>query len=315
MRTDDDTWDINSSVGLTAIGVAAMRAIETHRDDAVFHDPYAELLVAETDSPFAPMLAEVLAGRDPFAGSDGDGPVSDGGADRLAAMRSRMGGFMVARTWFFDDYFTRAVESGIRQVVILASGLDARAYRMTWPVGTVVYELDLPDVLAFKAAALGRHGVSATVDRRAVAIDLRRDWPAALRSAGFDPGTPTAWLAEGLVRYLPSDAVVALASNIAALSAPGSRFAGNFSTASATAAEATRSEQTREFNRLGIALTPGDLIYAEDDRVDLEAWLAEHGWNPEVEDCADVLDRLGRESTPDGRALLAGRKLFTATAP
>ncbi|WP_018179382.1 SAM-dependent methyltransferase [Jongsikchunia kroppenstedtii] len=300
MRTEDDTWDINTSVGATAIGVATMRAVETHRPDAVFADPYAEMLVAETDSRFAAVLADHLAGREPAA----DSPI----AERI---RRGLGGFMVARTWFFDNYLRQAIDSGIRQFVILGAGLDARAYRLTWPAGSVLFEVDQPRVLEFKSAALAKHDAKPGVDRREVAIDLRRDWPAALRSAGFDAARPTAWLAEGLLRYLPSDALVRLLANVAAQSAPTSRFAANFNTRSAAQAMAQHQDRTRAAD--GARPFPTDLWFHEDDRADPEEWLAEHGWNPEHVSCHRILEQLGRD--PGDHDFVGRHLLLTGTAP
>ena len=100
---------------------------------------------------------------------------------------SRMADNMAVRTKFFDEFFLDATKAGIKQAVILASGLDSRAYRLTWPAGTVVYEVDQPQVIEFKTRTLAELGAAPTADRRVVAIDLRDDWPAALRAAGFDP--------------------------------------------------------------------------------------------------------------------------------
>ena len=132
---------------------------------------------------------------------------------------------MAVRTKFFDEFFLDATNAGIRQVVILASGLDARAYRLPWPDGTTVYEIDQPQVIEFKSRTLAELGAQPTAHRRAVAIDLRDDWPAALRAAGFDPAQPSAWSAEGLLGYLPPDAQDRLLDTITELSAPGSRIA------------------------------------------------------------------------------------------
>ena len=132
---------------------------------------------------------------------------------------------IAVRTRFFDDFFTAASEAGIRQAVILAAGLDTRGYRLAWPAGAVVFEVDQPEVIAFKTATLAGLGAEPTANRKTVAIDLRDDWPAALRSAGFDPDQPTAWIAEGLLVYLPPDAQDRLFDNISSLSAPGSRLA------------------------------------------------------------------------------------------
>jgi methyltransferase (TIGR00027 family) len=132
------------------------------------------------------------------------------------------------RTRFYDQFFVDATQSGIRQAVILAAGLDARAYRLPWPAGTVVYEVDMPEVIEFKTSTLRKLGAEPTAERRTVAVDLRDDWPAALRAAGFDPDAASAWSAEGLVVYLPPEAQDALFDNITALSAAGSRLACEF---------------------------------------------------------------------------------------
>src|SRR5207302_8144874 len=129
------------------------------------------------------------------------------------------------RAKFYDEFFLDSTNAGITQAVILASGLDSRAYRLPWPTGTVVYEVDQPQVIEFKTRTLAELGAAPTADRRTVAVDLRDDWPAALRAAGFDPARPTAWSAEGLLGYLPPDAQDRLLDTITELSAPGSRFA------------------------------------------------------------------------------------------
>ena len=125
---------------------------------------------------------------------------------------------IAVRTRFFDDFFAEATAAGIRQAVILASGLDTRAYRMTGRTGTVVFEIDQPEVIGFKTSMLADFG-AARGHRRTVTIDLRDDWPKALRENGFDPAQPTAWIAEGLLIYLPPDAQDRLLDNITALSA------------------------------------------------------------------------------------------------
>lgn len=181
MRTDGDSWDIVSSVGLTALGVATFRALETVRPDALIQDDFARWFVEAAGEPhFTGLLAD--------PSSLGDMPVS---------------GFMGSRTKFFDEFFSTATSSGVSQALILAAGLDARAYRLDWPTGTTVFEVDQPQVLKFKEEVLADHGAKAKADRRPVAVDLRDDWPAALHAAGFDPGKPTAWSVEGLLAYLP----------------------------------------------------------------------------------------------------------------
>jgi methyltransferase (TIGR00027 family) len=204
-------------------------------------------------------------------------------------------GYQAVRTHFFDAFFTDAANSGIRQVVILASGLDARAYRLKWPAGTVVFEIDQPKVLEYKSQTLAAHGATATATLCEVAIDLRQDWPTALRAAGFDPTAPTAWLAEGLLMYLPAEAQDTLFTEITALSAPGSRVSAE--------AIGHRDEERREQMRMrwekmadeiGLErpVDISDLTYNDSHRADLTEWLGAHGWIAS-----------GRKSTDEMRSL------------
>ena len=213
-RTEDDTWDLASSVGATATMVAAARAVATRTADPLITDPFAEPLVRAVGIDFFTRLA---SGELDAAGSE-DAPVL--GVQRMTDV-------MAVRTRYFDEFFARAASAGVRQAVILASGLDARAYRLSWPAGTTVFEIDQPQVIEFKTATLTDLGAAPLADRRVVGIDLRQDWPTALRQAGFDADRPTAWIAEGLLRYLPPDAQDRLLDDITALSAEGSRFAAD----------------------------------------------------------------------------------------
>ncbi len=198
--------------------VAAARAMATRADRPLINDPFAEPLVRAVG---VDLLTRLASGElDPAELND----VHDGATGSAGAM-SRMADNMAVRTKFFDEFFLDATEAGIKQAVILASGLDARAYRLPWPAGTVVYEVDQPQVIEFKSRTLAELGAAPTADRRVVAVDLRDDWPTALRTAGFDPAQPTAWSAEGLLGYLPPEAQDRLLDTITELSAPGSRFA------------------------------------------------------------------------------------------
>ena len=181
-RTHDDNWDLASSVGATATLVAAGRAMVTKAPDGLIKDPFAEPLVRAVGVEF---FTKMMDGELDLEA------MQDFSPDRLQAVINGMG----VRTKYFDEYFLNAVDSGIRQVVILASGLDARAYRLPWPDGTVVYEIDQPQVIEFKTTTLAGIGAEPTATRRTVAIDLRGDWPTALQQAGLDPTQPTAWLA------------------------------------------------------------------------------------------------------------------------
>ena len=213
-RTDDDSWDPASSVGATATMVAAGRAMATKDPRRLINDPFAEPLVRAVGIDFFVAMLDDTPGTSAFP---------DSSPERMEAMIAGM----AMRTKFFDDYFTTTA-AGVRQAVILASGLDSRAFRLAWPPGTVVYEIDQPAVIDFKNRVLGDLGAQPTAERRTVGIDLRGDWPAALRDAGFDPGAPTAWLAEGLLIYLPPDAQDRLFDTITALSVPGSTMATEY---------------------------------------------------------------------------------------
>jgi methyltransferase (TIGR00027 family) len=208
-RAEGDSWDLASSVGATATAVAASRAMASKGPDALLDDPFAEPLVRAVGlDPFVRML-------------DGETATAGSIALNLQAMNEQI----TVRTRFFDDFFISAAEAGVHQAVILAAGLDTRAYRLSWPTGTVVYEVDQPQVIEFKTTTLAGLNAEPAATRRTVAVDLRDDWPAALKDAGFDPAAPTAWIAEGLLIYLPPEAQDRLFDNITALSAPGSRLA------------------------------------------------------------------------------------------
>jgi methyltransferase (TIGR00027 family) len=182
-------------------------------------------------------------------------------------------------------------------VVILASGLDSRAYRLDWPAGTVVYEIDQPKVLAYKSETLAERDVRPSADRREVPIDLRQDWPTALRAAGFDPTAPTAWLAEGLLMYLPAAAQDRLFEQITELSAPGSRIAAE---TAARHADERREEMRERFKRvadqLGFEQTVDvqDLVYNDEDRAVVVDWLNGNGWRATAQHSHDEMRRLGR---------------------
>jgi methyltransferase (TIGR00027 family) len=214
-RSDDDSWDLASSVGATATMVAAGRAMATRDARALINDPFAEPLVRAVGLDF---FVKMIDGDLDLALLPNSSP------ERMQAISDGMG----LRTKYFDDYLLAAVASGVRQVVILASGLDARAYRLGWPADTVVYEIDQPQVIECKTRTLADLGAEPTATRRTVAIDLRGDWPAALQAAGLDTGAPTAWLAEGLLIYLPPEAQDRLFDNITALSVPGSTVATEY---------------------------------------------------------------------------------------
>jgi methyltransferase (TIGR00027 family) len=288
IRSEGDSWDITESVGATALSVAAARAVETASDDPLIRDQFAYLLVSTAGQPWA-RLASSLE----WIGDDDHGRR----AHRLAI------DYQAVRTHYFDSYFAGAVAAGVRQVVILAAGLDSRAFRLEWPAGTTVYEIDQPQVVAYKTTTLESAGAAPTAERRPVQVDLRDDWAAALTSAGFDSGQPTAWLAEGLLPYLPAEAQDRLFEIVTGLSAPGSRVAVEaFSLGAADNAArrvARRARFDRMRKRLGLEINVETLTYQEGDRADAADWLTEHGWHVTAVSNADEMARLGRAIPAD----------------
>ncbi|MGH3726026.1 MAG: class I SAM-dependent methyltransferase [Mycobacterium sp.] len=254
--------------------VAAARAAETRSDAPLINDPFAQLLVDRAGVGSWSVIArddlrEQLAGVDPEA-------------DRI--MRYAVD-YQAVRTRFFDTFFRRAADAGITQVVILAAGLDSRAYRLDWPTGTTVYEIDQPLVLQYKRQTLDEHDVQPTCLRREVPVDLRQDWPTALQEQGFDVSAPTAWLAEGLLMYLPTAAQDQLFELIVDQSAPGSRVAVEAVGPDNAKRQEVRSKMREHFDRArtlaGIdeeTIDVGSLMYHDDNRTDVPQWLAGRGW-------------------------------------
>jgi methyltransferase (TIGR00027 family) len=177
-------------------------------------------------------------------------------------------------------------------VVIVASGLDARPYRLPWPAGTTLYEIDQPEVIEFKTTTLSELGAVPGAEHRPVGIDLREDWPAALQSAGFDPTQPTAWLAEGvLIGFLPPEAEVRLLDHVTALSAAGSRFAADYGSVRGQTEEEQRQAQnlTDRWREHGLDLHIPDLTYPG-DHTEVAARLQADGWDTAVSGLANVFD-------------------------
>jgi methyltransferase (TIGR00027 family) len=271
-RTDRDSWDLASSVGATATMVAAARAAATEAANPIINDPFAAPLVRAVGLDFFTRLV------------DGDLPTPEDGSE--AASEAAQTGerdlqletdSIAVRTRFFDDFFLNSARDGVVQSVILAAGLDARAYRLSWPRGSVVYEVDQPEVIAFKDGALAELAATPAADRRTVSVDLRDDWPAVLRHGGFDDSTPAAWSAEGLLMYLPPEAQDRLFDKITELSAPGSRLATEFHPDDDT----TMSERAQEFNQrwinLGCDIDLSGLFF-DGKRSNVVDYLTERGW-------------------------------------
>ena len=268
-RTDNDSWDLATSVGATATMVAAARAVATKADNPLIDDSFAEPLVRAVGIEF---LARWVSGD--IDAADVDVADDPWGLQRMTDL-------LTARTRYFDAFFRNAMTAGIRQAVILASGLDARAYRFSWPDGATVFEIDQPQVIEFKTATLAGLNARPTVDLRVVPIDLRQDWPTALRTAGFDAEQPSAWIAEGLLAFLPPDAQDRLLDNITELSAAGSRLAAEIfvnppddNGEQAPDMLLTASERWRPH---GFDVEISDLRY-DVGRKDVATYLDSHGW-------------------------------------
>lgn len=263
-RSEGDSWDLASSVGATATMVAVGRAIASTDEHGLIDDPWAAPLVRAVGIEAFTMMV------------DGTLDIADVAPETAAQVKSNIDE-MAVRTKFFDDYFVDAGESGIRQAVILAAGLDSRAYRLPWADGTVVYEVDQPDVIEFKTRTLADLGATPTAERRTVAIDLREDWPAAMRAAGLDPDRPTAWCAEGLLIYLPQEAQDRLFDNIHELSAPGSTVATEFVPGMRDFDPEKARAAADTFSRLGLEMDMPSLIY-HGERTSAADYLAAKGW-------------------------------------
>ncbi len=283
-RIDDDSWGITESVGATALGVAMARAAESVTDCPLFTDRYAQIFVD----------AAIERGWD-----------SSGIASRLPIIKD----YAAVRTKWFDEYFIAAGANGIDQAVILAAGLDARPWRLPWVSGSSVYEIDQPQVLAFKADTLAARGARSKAGYQAVPVDLRADWPKALQDAGFDPSTPTAWSAEGLLPYLSASGQDLLFERIVKLSATGSRIA--VEALSPSAFDPDYLERGRQYLRdrqHDGAPNIHDLLFME-ERTDLLPWLTERGWAVTAIETLNLMQRYDR---PPDHAVkdLAPRNVF-----
>ena len=266
-REHGDSWDLASSVGATATMVATGRAIASTHEHGLIDDPFAAPLVRAVGIE---AFTKMVDGELDLAALEAFAP------DVAARARANIDE-MAVRTRFFDDYFAAATDGGIRQAVILASGLDSRAYRLPWPHGTVVYEIDQPEVIEFKTQTLAGLGAVPTAERRTVPIDLREDWPTALRQNGFDPSLPTAWLAEGLLIYLPPEAQDRLFDTIHDLSAPGSAVATEFVPELKDFDADRARDAAAGFQQLGLNMDMPSLVY-HGERHSAADYLAAKGW-------------------------------------
>lgn len=249
-----------------------MRALETEREDALFRDPLARA----------------------FAAAGGLWPAAPPRPDDDEAARRRrlaISFSIVIRTKFLDDLLERAAASGVRQVVLLGAGMDSRAFRVDWPKGTRLFEVDTAAPLDFKASVLRQEQAVARCERITIPVDLRADWPSALAAAGHDPAAPTAWIAEGLLIYLPEDAVELLLARISTQSASGSRMGLTLGSRGV-------------IERFGADAVPGSAasLWVSEAPDDPVAWLAQHGWEAESHTLRERAAAYGRPiSTPPQR--------------
>ena len=272
-RDPQTQWDIVSGVGITALAVAGGRAVESRREDRLVHDPYAEALVQAA----GPQTSLPLPGVDEQASA-------------AVPFWDEMTSYLGVRSRYFDEFFARATENGVRQVVILASGLDTRPQRLDWAEGTAVYEIDQPLVLQYKQRVLAEQGATSSAEHHALQVDLRDDWPSALLEAGFDRTKPTAWLAEGLLPYLPADAEAQLLRTIHEFSAPGSRVA--VESVSGSRDSLVRPEMQQLSEDFGIDLAS---LFSTEERPDPASTLAESGWDVQRLPVLQTASEYGRE--------------------
>lgn len=253
-----DSGPVLPAVGMTAVGVAALRAAETQRTERLFADPLAARFVHA-------------------AGPRHHRPETTENRHRRASLAA----WVAVRTRFLDDLALDACERGCRQVVILGAGLDARAFRLAWPAKLRIFEIDLPRVLEFKDQVIRAEGWRPSCERITVPVDLSEDWTRPLGVAGFDAGTQVTWLAEGLLAYLSPQASDSLVVRAAELSVPGSRLG-------LTLASPRRLQAWREAHRDGTGVE-GDYVALWQSAGPEQAivWLASHGWRAEVFDIAE----------------------------
>ncbi len=308
VRTDNDSWEITESVGATALGVAAGRAAETESDNPLIRDPFARVFLdAAGDGVWnwhlAPQLPAELVDAEP----------------ELPLQMQAMVSYMACRTAFFDNFFLDATHGGIRQAVILAAGLDARSWRLPWPDGVIVYELDQPRVLDFKASTLAEHGAEPACHRIEVPVDLRHDWPTALQRAGFDPSAPSVWSAEGLMPYLPAAAQDLLFERVQGLTTARSRVAVEALSPKFVDPDyrAKRRERMDRIRALAAKVDPQrevprtDELWYFEEREDVGHWFDRHGWKVTVTPTDELMAGYDRKAAAEVEDEVPGN-LFVA---
>ncbi|MBY0441787.1 MAG: class I SAM-dependent methyltransferase [Mycobacteriaceae bacterium] len=299
VRQEGDTWDLASSVGATATMVATARALASQQANPIINDPFAAPLVRAVGLDF---FTQLVDGRIDAA------TTYDNSATDLQLETDSI----AVRTRFFDEFFRNAAEDGIRQSVILAAGLDARAYRLTWPAAAVVYEVDQPKVIEFKNATMATLGAEPLATRRVVSVDLRDDWPTALRNNGFDPSQPTSWSAEGLLMYLPAEAQDRLFDNLTSLSAPGSQLATEYHPESGPTLVERAQAINQRWADFGCDIDFGRLFYT-DERNNVADYLINLGWQVRTQERPELATSYGL-TFPDDDPMAPFRKITAVTA-
>ena len=266
-----ETIRLPAGVGLTALQVAAERARESSQPDALFVDPLAKEVITHVEDEHGVEWS------------------SSGWSD---ATRRQMGDYVAIRTDFIDEKMLSAARDGLRQIVILAAGVDGRGYRLDWPPTTRLYEFDRPELQAFKHEVVRRGTLQPTVDLVPVSGDLNDDWLTPLQKAGFAADQPTLWLLEGLLRYLTSEEADRLVARVSSASAPGSRLVAVYTFGDETRSARRAHEDKDESMSILLSLAQGGPSAAP------QAWLSRFGWTVDATTIADWAGRLGRPVPP-----------------
>ncbi|MGC7101393.1 SAM-dependent methyltransferase [Amycolatopsis lurida] len=248
----------------TALLAAAGRMAERRRADRLFDDALAREFLTAAGGPAGP----------------------DESTDRVARI---LGDMFALRSWYFDERLLEFTARGGRQVVILAAGLDARAFRLGWPSGTTVFELDLPPLLRFKEDVLSTTGHQPRCHRKVVPTDLAGEWTSALAAAGFDRFRPTAWLAEGLLLYLTPEQGDHVITDLTTLSGRGSLL---------LIEHVNKAAQTSPEGRT-VAAHVARMGEPWRSHLDEPAkWLARFGWRTDIRDIRELALAHGRPVSP-----------------
>ncbi|ANA96302.1 SAM-dependent methyltransferase [Mycobacteroides chelonae] len=286
-------------IGLT---IAAMKALEARRVQPLLYDEHARTILDAVADPHTQALLDIGLHENPST------------ANELST--HLLANYVAAMCRYYDESLLASVTNGIRQVVLLAGGLDTRAYRLSWPAGTVVYEVDYAEALTVKMKALDNAGAEPHTTQRMVLCGLGEQWQAELTLAGFDPDIPTAWLAECVVCNLPGGSHDTMFERIIEMSAPGSIIA----TDNDPLAPSGRTWGEAVDTVLPDALRGADYsaLAHRDERTHPGDWLSGHGWLTRTYTTRELAERYGRpfgDELVPGFDDLADRRFLTAMLP